>query len=72
MKNGADITAMTSDSSSVLHFAAAAGNGDVVKRFLSEGLQIDLRDQENRTALHRCGSCTNERLPFRSCFQLLI
>lgn len=53
LKNGADITALTSDGSSALHFAAAAGNVDVIKRLLGEGLQVDARDNQNWTALHR-------------------
>ena len=53
LRNGADATVLADDGSSALHFASAAGNGHLVSLLLANGLQVDTRDNQNWTALHR-------------------
>ena len=53
LKNGADVTALANDGSSVLHFAASSGNVSVLKRLLVDSLQVNMTDNRQRTALHR-------------------
>ena len=53
LRNGADATVLVGDGSSALHLAAAAGNDHLISLLLAEGLQVDMRDNQHWTALHR-------------------
>jgi ankyrin repeat protein len=50
-EHGADINAIASDGTTVLHHAAATGRDEVVEYLIAKGADLSVKDSSNRTAL---------------------
>ena len=53
LDHGADVNAMKSKATTLLHIAAAKGNLEMVELLISRGAGVNIKDGDSKTPLHR-------------------